>query len=83
MPEWLLPILVGVVIAGLAGLIWRAHEKRDEERFNDVWNQIGRNSESGMRKTVHKSANACDYLLKRDAEIERRLERVESREEER
>ena len=29
------------------------------ERIEGLWNQIGRSSEEGMRKIVHKTANTC------------------------
>jgi len=77
MPEWLLPILIGVVIVGLAGLIWRAHEKRDEERFTDLWNQIGRDSKSGMREVVHKTANQMSWVAPELEDLKERLERLE------
>lgn len=67
MPEWLWMVAVGVATA-LAGIIWRAHEKRDDERFRDVrkhideriesiLDQIGRDGQSGMRKSLHDAYN--------------------------
>lgn len=73
MPEWLLQTLVVAGLIGLAASIWRAHEKRDEERFNDVWNQIGRDSNSGMRKKVHDTPSLA---LKLD-DLKERVERLE------
>lgn len=71
--EWLLPILVGVVIVSLAAAVWRAHEKRDEERFHAIWDQIGRDSNSGMRKAVHDTpglALMLDDVKERVARLE-------------
>lgn len=77
MPEWLLAILVGGVIVGLAGLVWRAHEARDNERFKDIWDQIGRDSQSGMRKTCH---DAYNLALGNRGLIERLEDQVKKRE---
>jgi len=79
MPEWLMPILVGGVIVGLAGLVWRAHENRDKERFEAIWDQIGRDSKSGMREKVHDTANATHLNGLGLHELERRVERLEDR----
>jgi len=83
MPEWLLPILVGVVLVGLAAYIWHAHDEHDRERFDKLWDQIGRDSDHGMRKTVHKSANVLDALSKEIPDLERRLDRLERKVDER
>lgn len=75
MPEWLLPILIGVVIVALAGKVWQAHEKRDQERFDAIWDQLGRDSNSGMRKKVHDTPGLA---LKLD-DLKERVERLEDR----
>jgi hypothetical protein len=83
MPEWLLPILIGAVIVGLAGAVWRAHERRDQERFDDIWNQLGRDSEHGMRKTVHRTANEMSWVSPELEDLKERVERLERKEDER
>lgn len=78
MPEWLLPILVGVVIVGLAAVVWRAHEKRDEERFNAIWDQIGRDSKSGMREVVHRTSNQMSWVAPELDDLKERFDKWES-----
>lgn len=73
MPEWLVQTLVVVGLFGLIGVIWRTHENHDRERISQIWDQIGRDSKSGMREIVHKCANA----LMRMRDIERRVGRLE------
>lgn len=77
MPEWLMPILVGAVIVSLAGVIWRAHERRDEERFAAIWDQIGRNSKSGMREVVHRTANEMSWVSPDVKELSERVTKLE------
>lgn len=73
MPEWLYAILVGGVILSLVAYIWHKHEDHDRERISQIWDQIGRDSKSGMREIVHKCANA--FMRLRD--VERRVDRLE------
>lgn len=77
MPDWLIPLGIGVLIVGLVGAIWRAHENHDRERIDDVWNQIGRSSEEGMRKVVHESVNRVYEMVLAHREAERRIARIE------
>jgi hypothetical protein len=49
------------------------HETHDKERIESIWDQIGRDSKSGMREIVHKCANA----LNRVRDLERRVNRLE------
>jgi hypothetical protein len=77
MPEWLLQTLVLAGLIGLAAAIWRAHEKRDEERFNALWDQIGRDSKSGMREVVHRTANEMSWVEPEVDDLKARVERLE------
>jgi hypothetical protein len=73
MPDWMFRIIIVTSLLTLIAAIWRAHEKRDEERFTDVWNQIGRDGNSGMRKNVHDVpgiALTVDDLRERVARLE-------------
>jgi hypothetical protein len=65
MPEWLWSIVVGIALAGLVSALYglavrrideqaSALGKSIDERFDALWNQIGRDSQSGMRGDVHK-----------------------------
>jgi len=77
-PEWLWSIIVGLVVVGLIGLIWRTHEDTDKERDSHIWDQIGRDSDKGMRRTVHQCANDVTGIRGTLSEHEKRLRRIES-----
>ncbi len=72
MPEWLYGILIGSGIVGLVAIVWRAHERRDDERFDAIWDQIGRSSEEGMRRSVHMSGNLVQTHEARISMLERK-----------
>lgn len=78
MPEWLWALVVGVIVMGLVAYIWRVHEDRDRERYDDLWRQIGRTSKEGMREIVHKSANALSQVSLTSRDHERRIKRIEN-----
>jgi hypothetical protein len=73
MPEWLWALVIGAVVLGLVATVWRMHETHDKERIESLWDQIGRDSKSGMREIVHKCANALTRLR----DVERRVGRLE------
>lgn len=77
MPEWIWAIVIGVVVFGLVGTIWYTHEFHDQERNRHLWDQIGRDSDSGMRKTVHDTANECLANRGDIRDLERRVTRLE------
>ena len=68
MPQWLLPILVGIAIA-LVGVIW----KLLNDKIDALWNQVGRSSKEGMRLDLHSVRNE----MSRQLGIESRVERLE------
>jgi hypothetical protein len=60
--EWLYG-LVGVAFLGLVGLVWsllndkiKEHKDHCDDEIKRLWDQIGRDSNSGMRHKVHNSA---------------------------
>lgn len=63
MPDWLLVAIALAPLVGiLSGVIWKqlndkitAHKEHCDEEIEKLWNQIGRDSSSGMRKLVHNS----------------------------
>jgi hypothetical protein len=61
----------------LVGVVWRMHENHDRERNEVLWDQIGRDSEHGMRKIVHDSANRLSEVVPVSRELERRMEKLE------
>lgn len=80
MPDWLQLILIGSVILGLVAYVWRTHENHDQERNRALWDQIGRDSKSGMRYAVHETYNrsisnhdAIESLKERIDRLERRV----------
>lgn len=78
MPEWI-PGAIIVALMALAGLVWRAHEKRDDERNDALWDQVGRDSESGMRRTVHASANLCQGHEGEIRDLKEQVARLQNR----
>lgn len=44
-----------------------------------LWNQIGRSSEEGMRKSVHYSEGTCRVLSAHAQTVDARVERLEKR----
>lgn len=76
MPEYLYPLLVGALFA-LFSFVWRIHENHDKERDNRLWDQVGRDSDSGMRRTVHATANLCAGSHGEILELKGRIERLE------
>jgi hypothetical protein len=72
-PEWLWALIIGAVVLGLVTTVWRMHETHDKERNEHIWDQIGRDSRSGMREILHKCANALTRLR----DVERRVGRLE------
>jgi hypothetical protein len=77
MPDWLQLILIGTVILGLVGYVWRTHEHHDQERDDKLWDQIGRSSEEGMRKVVHDNHGADYGHVLEISELKRRVEHLE------
>jgi hypothetical protein len=78
LPEWLWVVIIVSVVLALAGLVWRGHSSLDDERNNHIWDQIGRHSEAGMRKTLHNVANEITGQRGDLKDHERRLNRIES-----
>jgi hypothetical protein len=79
MPEWLWSIIVGVGLLGLIAYAWRAHADHDDERNSALWNQIGRDSLSGMRGVLHRTNNIADGSVKEIDELRRRIDQLERR----
>ena len=77
MPEWLQQVLFGSGLLGLLAYAWRTHELHDRERNEHIWDQIGRDSHSGMRQRVHHTANVADASVKEIDELRRRVEQLE------
>jgi hypothetical protein len=79
MPEWVQMLLIGTVILGLVAYVWRMHENHDQERIRIIWDQIGRDSESGMRRVVHDTHNKVSLNHDAIERAEDRLDRLERR----
>lgn len=78
--EWLWG-LIGAAFLGLVGIVWSLlNGKLDDirreckERDDAIWDQIGRDSESGMRYKVHNAVPNGEFVLleKRVDDLERR-----------
>lgn len=73
--KWIVGIGIPILVL-LAGVIWKMLDRRLES----LWDQVGRDSDHGMRKTVHDSSNkaglaygTCDLHEKRLDRLERRV----------
>ncbi len=67
------------VVLALIGVVWsllnekiRTFKEECEERDSRIWDQIGRDSDSGMRKAVHNSVPMGAHM-----ELERRVHELE------
>jgi hypothetical protein len=75
------PIVAGVgIVAALVGVIWKQMNDKIKEHKDDcdkaidaLWDQIGRDSGSGMRVKVHNSTPMGAHV-----ELERRVDALES-----
>ncbi len=88
MPQWLqiaLAVLAAVlsVVGPLVAVIWhqlnekiREHKEACDEDVEKLWDQIGRDSDSGMRKRVHQSAPIASHF-----ELEKRVYLLERKDE--
>lgn len=77
MPPWLqvtLPIVAGILLAMIA-VIWRLLN----DRIDAIWNQLGRSSQEGMRKTLHDTANETQRIEALDIRIRRFEDRENGR----
>lgn len=72
----LIGVLFGLSVA-LVVAIWKAHEQHDERRDKAIWDQIGRDSQSGMRHTVHQSANMIQNHESEIDGMKRVIEKIE------
>jgi len=73
MPEWLIPLLslLAAAAGGYAGVHGRV--SRAESRLDRIEQEIGTH-ETGIRGTVHKTANRLTEIDMRVAMLERRKE---------
>lgn len=76
------PTLLGALFFALAGVVWRllnekinANRQECEERDKRIWDQIGRDSYSGMRKMVHGMEGHTQALM----DLDRRVDRLEGK----
>jgi hypothetical protein len=72
--KWVLGLGIPIVLT-LGGIIW----KLVNSRIESLWDQVGRSSEEGMRKTVHRTANKVTANTGEIDEHGRRLVLLERR----
>ncbi len=77
--EWLYGLL-GVAFLGLIGLVWnllnekiRAHKADCDKEIAHLWDQVGRDSYSGMRKSVHELNGVPEAFM----ELDKRVDKLE------
>jgi hypothetical protein len=77
--EWLYGFVGAAFLAGM-GVIWKMHKdaiariERDcEERDKRIWDQIGHDSHSGMRRDLHAMHGIPEAVI----ELDRRVSRIE------
>lgn len=78
-------IIVGIVatiLLGLIAVVWNmlndkinSNREECEERDQRLWDQIGRDSYSGMRKMVHGMEGNTQALI----DLDRRVDRLEGK----
>lgn len=76
--DWLYG-LIGVAFLGLLGVVWnqmnekmREHKEACDKDIEALWLQIGRDSNSGMRKSVHNAVPMGAHI-----DLERRVDKLE------
>lgn len=69
-----MPIVAGLLLA-LIGVIWT----QLNAKIDALWDQIGRDSHSGMRKTLHDTANEAQLIEAMDMRIKRFEDRQNGR----
>lgn len=85
MPEWLLVVIALAPLVGiLAGVIWKqlndkimAHKDHCDEEIEKLWNQIGKDSFSGMRRTVHSVESLPERFMSLDRDVEHLRQRMD------
>lgn len=70
--DWLYATIAGVIIA-LIGVIWKMLNDKIERYDKALWNQVGRDSFSGMRKMVHEESGTARAFM----EVDKRVDRLE------
>lgn len=73
MPEWI-PLVIATAFLGLLGICWAMLNAKIDRERDAIWDQIGRSTQEGMRKTVHDSANAAQIV----ESLADRVERLET-----
>lgn len=75
--DWLYT-LIGLAGIGLLGVIWnlmnekmREHKAACDKEIEKLWDQIGKDSFSGMRKVVHSVASLPERYMDLDARVDR------------
>jgi hypothetical protein len=73
--------IIATVVIGLVGVVWyqmqekiRDHKEHCDKEIEDLWVQIGRDSNSGMRHKVHNSVPMGAHM-----ELEQRVRALEQR----
>jgi hypothetical protein len=88
MPEWVLPLasILILIFTALVGVIWKLLNDRIDaikrmllERIEALWDQIGRDSHSGMRKTTHDAHSLATQHVSLIGAIVERVKRLEER----
>ena len=66
---------IGVgVLAALVGVVWKMLNDKIDRNDEKLWDQIGHDSDSGMRKVAHLVPN----LMAQNQALHSRLERLET-----
>lgn len=74
--DWLYG-LIGIAFLGLIGIVWnqmnekmREHKADCDKEIAKVWDQLGRDSFSGMRKIVHEEAGCHIAVMELDKRVD-------------
>jgi hypothetical protein len=72
--KWIIGLGLTVLLL-LVGALWKSLH----DRIEAIWNQIGRDSRSGMREVVHRTANEMSWVAPELDDLKERVQKLEDK----